>query len=530
MSKIYQFKENPNGDITLLRVNAIIGRYIKSEDVTKDAKDTIIAEGDQLSSLLGFGRYYVYVLLDPTKNPQKVFYVGKGTINRGYEHVQAAAANIGGSDDDAVVSIGVAGVDVLENKDKNDANEHEKIKILMSLLRSGYQANQIVRVVGRNLSEPVAFALEALLIKSVYGRKNLTNRADGQDSNRFRLIDHWDYIKGFDLEVDEKCNYIDDPVIPSLPYYVYVLRDPQEDSVFYVGKGTKGRLAQHFRDAAGKKHNNNDRLEEIRRLMKAGFKACDIGRIIARVETQALAFMVESFYMKFVVGFSNLHNVQSGHVFGSFRSCGDWECRPGFDIPITLRKGAKRKDLHNLFLGEGLDQELFEVVRILHKKYLNNGLEFGDTEIFGAGELIVSARIPDLEPLPEKIVDEYRKAGRDGFKTLHGSQVPELRVRVQVRNSREFQVVLFSKRKEELTKAWYQYHFMKLHAWPVRRRDAQYMPDHWHGTLGPIGVTPIHEIAADRVIELVRIAKAQSREELGNIAYLLDALPDVRRT
>lgn len=459
-----------------------------------------------------------------------LFMWGKGTFNRGYEHVRNAASDIQKLDDDNA-KVGVTGEDILKEDKRQYSKELEKEKILMELVRSRHTAQDIVRVVARNLDEPVALALEALLIKSIYGKEYLANRADGHHAERFRMINNWDYIPGYDLPLDQDEEFINESENHACGrYYVYTLRDPKDGRIFYVGKGAGDRLSHHFRNAARKDNNAVERLDEIRRLINARFTQGDIGRIVARVDTEALAFMIESFYMKFVVGFRNLHNIQPGHAFGSFRSLGDWDSRHGFDIPITVRKGEKRRDLFDSFIGEGLDLELSEVVKTLHKNYPDNGLKFGDAEIYGSGELIVSAIIPGLELVPKELVDQYRGERRRGFIKLHGPQDPEIRVAVLVRNARKFQVFAFSKRNFELTKVWYKFHFGKLKALPLNRQDEKYRPDHWHDQLGTLMATNSHKIAADRIIEMVKIARAQSREELEQlgIAYLLEPLDRVR--
>jgi len=39
-------------------------------------------------------------------------------------------------------------------------------------------------------------------------------------------------------------------VVEALGYYVYLLKDPETDKVFYVGKGTGNRIFQHLKEAA----------------------------------------------------------------------------------------------------------------------------------------------------------------------------------------------------------------------------------------------------------------------------------------
>jgi len=49
------------------------------------------------------------------------------------------------------------------------------------------------------------------------------------------------------------------------PYYVYVLVDPTDESVFYVGKGSKQRLLAHGREA-DLSVDEKPRSSEVRRI------------------------------------------------------------------------------------------------------------------------------------------------------------------------------------------------------------------------------------------------------------------------
>lgn len=55
--------------------------------------------------------------------------------------------------------------------------------------------------------------------------------------------------------------------------YTYVLVDPRDDSVFYVGKGTGGRVLIHFRVAKRGKHYNPRLQNKLSKIESLGFKA-----------------------------------------------------------------------------------------------------------------------------------------------------------------------------------------------------------------------------------------------------------------
>lgn len=476
------------------------------------------------------GSHYVYVLLDPRESPPKPFYVGKGIFNRAYEHIRNSRSSFDKDIHDHVISVGISGDEIIKDiLDKNDFSN--KDKVIRDLLSLNFSEKDIVRIVARKITEKNSFALESMLIKHVYGSEKLTNQQSGHDSDRFRDFDKWDYQDSYDIETDELGNFLNTtkPNIFGI-YYVYVLRNPESQQIFYVGKGKGNRLADHFLKSKKDEGSDIERLDQIRQLTQNGHRPKDIGRIIARVEHEDTAFMIESFYIKFVVGLNNLTNIQPGHHFSNFRSLGDWEARHGFDISIILHKGAKRTELLDNYVGLGLDVDLYNVVEIIKNDYPNYKLDFGEASVFGASELIVDALIPGQELISEELVNECKSRKLVGFKRIaSGPKNAEIRVRIQVRNNRKFQVFMHG--KKYLAEAWFKQHFSKLGAFPVNRRDHQYRPDAWHDQNGSLKATHDPNIAAARVIEMIQIALAQNRNELSeNIAKLLDAEPKVRRS
>ena len=469
--------KDADGNLTLKRGEVILGKYNREQNITIDGTGQNIGVGNCLDLLMGFGRFYVYVLLDPrNKTP---FYVGKGTSNRIIEHFR----------------VGYSPEEIFDPKTKSK-DETDKNRFIQELTELNYDINEIARVVGRRLSEETAFAIEGLLIKSIYGRygrDHLTNIVDGHHTDRFRPKDNWDYIKDFDLDIDPQGNFLegnDDK------YYVYVLRNPDTGKIFYVGKGKGNRLSAHFQDA--RTHENNlgtERLTEIRTLIQAGKLPKDIGRIVARVENESVAFMIESFYIKFVIGFENLHNIIPGHASYMFRSFNDWDLRIGFDIPIIVERGQARTEELDMCFAEGLDFELQKVVDKLEELEPKLKLEFSPPRFVDAGELAVWTSIPDID---QNVV-----------------------VRIQIRFARRFQIQLYPLNVNG--KIWIANHFTMLNAYPLKRKDNRFMPLSW---LGANNVTRDPAVAASRVLQIIELAKITQREKLSpNLELLLDGLP-----
>lgn len=113
--------------------------------------------------------HYVYVLIDPSD--RQPFYVGKGTGKRAEAHLR-------------------------------DHSESEKVARIRAITaRSETTLNQVlVRVVGRYATEKEAFAVEATLIKWVYGFNALTNLVHGHGSSTIRGKNDLSELAGIDIE------------------------------------------------------------------------------------------------------------------------------------------------------------------------------------------------------------------------------------------------------------------------------------------------------------------------------------------
>jgi len=110
-----------------------------------------------MSSSKPINPHYVYVLIDPLLN-NEVFYVGKGTLQRGNQHSKEAKSQ--------------------------EALESQKIARIKSIHDRGREP--LVRVIGRYGSHDMAYAVESTLIHWVYGFENLTNIKPGRDYRQIR--------------------------------------------------------------------------------------------------------------------------------------------------------------------------------------------------------------------------------------------------------------------------------------------------------------------------------------------------------
>lgn len=90
-------------------------------------------------------------------------------------------------------------------------------------------------------------------------------------------------------------------------FYVYELIDPRTDRVFYVGKGTRNRCLEHFRNA--KNGHVGLRFDLIREILEAGI--CILPRIVRRFMDESKAYIFEQ---KLIAkhGLQSLTNVSKG--------------------------------------------------------------------------------------------------------------------------------------------------------------------------------------------------------------------------
>ncbi len=98
-------------------------------------------------------------------------------------------------------------------------------------------------------------------------------------------------------------------VIEKLGYYVYLLLDPENEQVFYVGKGSGNRIFAHI-NATLADETPSDKLDKIRAIRA---NKLEIAHIVHRHGlTEKEAFEVEAALIDFI-GLSGLTNQIQGH-------------------------------------------------------------------------------------------------------------------------------------------------------------------------------------------------------------------------
>ena len=96
--------------------------------------------------------------------------------------------------------------------------------------------------------------------------------------------------------------------IEELHFYVYLLQDPRDGQIFYVGKGSGNRVFEHTNEAV-ELDRSNEKLDQIREIHGAGMEVKQI--ILRHGLTEDTAEAIEAAMIDFL-GRDNLANVQGG--------------------------------------------------------------------------------------------------------------------------------------------------------------------------------------------------------------------------
>ena len=99
-------------------------------------------------------------------------------------------------------------------------------------------------------------------------------------------------------------------VSEQLKAYVYLLIDPRDGEVFYVGKGNGSRVFAHALDALGDEESASDKLDRIREIHAAGQKVEH--QLLRFGLTDRTAFEVEAAAIQ-LLGMDELTNKVEGH-------------------------------------------------------------------------------------------------------------------------------------------------------------------------------------------------------------------------
>ncbi len=136
-------------------------------------------EGFSEKSLISLGEYYVYGLIDPRTN--QIFYIGKGTGNRVFEHEK-------------------------ESLNRPDSDKL-KLKTIYEIKSLGLDVKKII--INSNLTEPEAFAAEAALINAFnyVNDMGLTNIVAGHHSTEALSVEDFEKTYGAEELCEEEIRH-----------------------------------------------------------------------------------------------------------------------------------------------------------------------------------------------------------------------------------------------------------------------------------------------------------------------------------
>jgi len=138
-----------------------------------------------------------------------------------------------------------------------------------------------------------------------------------------------------------------------LEYYVYVLIDPRDNQVFYVGKGTGDRVFAHHGDDT---FIDTEKIKRIIAIESEGYNV--VRKIVNYKLTEEEAFASEASLINFI-GINNLTNIARGHKVYCSYSVEEFENENGAEkikivdsvlvIKINSRwhRGISEEDVYN---------------------------------------------------------------------------------------------------------------------------------------------------------------------------------------
>lgn len=500
---VFNIETDDDGNEKLFLSGALVGEYDAKTNQTRRSPDGEWVPGNHIVALTVRDRFYVYGLVNPKRESEGPFYIGQGTGERAYVHGPEAI--------------------------NNPAENSKKQTRIRETEADGCSFLDMPRTIADCLQKDEALAIESCLLTSVYPDGQLTNIQGGHHADRFRQFGNWDYIQNFDLPIDNEGQFVvrpdEDPPSGQCTHYVYVLLDPADKKVFYVGKGKGVRLQNHFNKAGTVKDDETpgEKLDTIRSLLAQGKVPKDIGRIVAWVESDRIAFWIENLWMKFLIGFQHLTNDQAGMHSIHIRTHGDWQRRHGLDI-----EGPRGEILYDHYMAEGLDKLLQEVIdRLLFNKPLQAMIQLWQevTDKVQPNGLLQEL-IDKLQLNPATLrFSPPDLAGAGEFSRFAPLTVPGgvARLKIHTRFQRTIQVSIVPAGNGQII--WTINHFKKLGAYPLRRADNKFSAKVWENN----GLARDADEAAARLLGLIVLARTTDRKAVpAQYAYMLDGLPPAR--
>lgn len=118
------------------------------------------------------------------------------------------------------------------------------------------------------------------------------------------------------LVTDENAN-----VSGKMDYYVYALLSPQDNIIFYIGKGKNGRIMDHVEEAKRNLQKQNVRSDKVEKILSILLDKKQVKFVILRSGlSEQAAYQLEGMMIDFLTckdydfsKIAELKNIQSGH-------------------------------------------------------------------------------------------------------------------------------------------------------------------------------------------------------------------------
>ncbi len=149
--------------------------------------------------------------------------------------------------------------------------------------------------------------------------------------------------------------------IESLKHYVYMLRDPRNNEIFYIGKGERDRVFQHVACSIDS-DNQSDKLNRIREIHSENNK---VEHFIVRhgLDDEKTAFEIEAALID-VLDIKNLTNLQSGHHSSEFGIMTTDEINSMYDAEeLAAHDPIMLVNINKLYRRDMTQVELYEATR-----------------------------------------------------------------------------------------------------------------------------------------------------------------------
>lgn len=149
-------------------------------------------------------------------------------------------------------------------------------------------------------------------------------------------------------------------VIEQIGYYVYFLRDPINNEVFYVGKGCGNRIFEHIACALDNPA-ESEKLDRIRAIQNSNNSVQHF--ILRHGLSESTAFEIEAAVIDFI-GMSNLSNLQSGHYSTDFGIKISDEVEAMYSAPaLAANEPVLLININKLYNREMTPDEIYEATR-----------------------------------------------------------------------------------------------------------------------------------------------------------------------